>query len=268
MDTVGEIQKAMDEVAAYQRELAEALAQRDLERVTRLMGQLAVAERRRNRLLQAEATTTGGADPTPPIREQVIAALGLLGHPSAVSLVKEVSAARFGEVIQSNRLASLRRDEQRSWSATRRGTARSQARPTYITPALTYDRFAPMRGLLALSSWSLESRLVGPTSPRVDLLRIIIRLTTELDRGPDTPWAPDLRRLIWRFGRTVASSMPHSPDVSYIHVREAAQRELDQIVDVDTAERAEAADRARKLLDPEDQLFGTTMHITSAEAAG
>jgi hypothetical protein len=269
MESTAEIQAAMDEVARYQRELSDALSERDLEKVNHLMGQLAVAERRRNRLLQAEATVASGVDPTPPIREQVIAVLGLLGHPSSVSLIREVSAARFGEVIQTNRLASLRRDEQRSWRAAQRGTGRSQARPTYITPALTFDRFAPVRGILALSSWSLEDRLIGPTSPRADLLRIIIRLADELERGPDTPWAPQLRRLVWRFGRTVASSVPGGAGLTYIQVREAARNELHQIVEADAAERVDAAERARQQhLDPENQLFGSTLRAASSEALG
>lgn len=259
----------MDEVATYQVELAAALAERKLERVNQLMAQLAVAERRRNRLLQAAATASGSFDAAPPIREQVIVVLGLLGSPSPVSLLRDVSAARFGEMIQPSRLASLRRDEQRSWQAAQRGTARGQARPTYVTPALTYDRFAPMRGLLALSSWSLETRLIGPTSPRADLLRVIVRLCDESERAGDAPWAPDLRRLLWRFTRTIAGAIPNTDDFTYIRLRDAAQRELDQIADADTAERTEAAKRAHQL-QPEEQLFGTSLHnvSTSSEAAG
>ncbi|MET7951885.1 hypothetical protein [Micromonospora sp. NPDC005324] len=269
MDRAAEIKRVMDEVAAYQVDLAAALADRKLDRVAQLMAQLSVAERRRNRLLQAEATATGSFDAAPPIRDQVIAALSLLGSPSPVSLLRDVSAARFGEVIQPSRLASLRRDEQRSWQAAQRGTARGQARPTYVTPALTYDRFAPMRGQLALSSWPLETRLIGPTSPRADLLRVIVRLCNESERAGDAPWAADVRRLLWRFTRTIAASVPDTGDFTYIQLREAAQHELGQIADTDTAERHAAARRARKL-DPEAQLFGTSLQnvSTHVEAAG
>jgi len=268
MDRAAEIKQAMDKVAAYQAELARAVEARELERVNELMAQLSVAERRRNRLLQAEATAAGSAGSAPPIREQVIAVLGLLGSPSPVALVRDVSAARFGEIIQPSRLASLRRDEQRSWQAAQRGTTRSQARPTYVTPALTYDRFAPMRGVLALSSWSLEARLIGPTSPRADLLRVIARLCDEADHAGDAPWTPDLRRLLWKFTRTIAGAISADDELTNSRLRDAAQRELGQITDADKAERSGAAERARRL-DPEEQLFGTSLHVsTPSEAAG
>src|SRR5690606_26062484 len=39
----------------------------------------------------------------------------LLGRPAVVSLIRQVAAARYGDEIPGPRLASLRRDEHRSW---------------------------------------------------------------------------------------------------------------------------------------------------------
>ncbi|MDT5025094.1 MAG: hypothetical protein QOE61_1520, partial [Micromonosporaceae bacterium] len=245
----------MADVAQLQQRLAAALEAGDPGEVERLLAELSVAEKRRNRLLQRASTGPGGAfDVAPPIREQVASVLAILSRPASVSLIRDVATARFGEMIQPSRLASLRRDEQRSWQAAHRGTApgaRSLARPVYVVPALTFDRFAPVRGMLALSSWPLEIRLIAPASPRVDVLYAIIRLIGELDHSLDAPWAPNLRRLALRFGRTVAGSIEIRDGFDYTLIREAAERELRQILDADTAERAEAAQRARNQLDGE-----------------
>ncbi len=272
---MAEVQAAMAEVTHLQQRLAAALDADDLGEVERLLAELSVAEKRRNRLLQRASTGGGGAfDAAPPIREQVAAVLGILGRPASVSLIRDVAMARFGETIQPSRLASLRRDEQRSWQAAHRSAApgaRSLARPVYAVPALTFDRFAPVRGMLALSSWPLEIRLIAPASARVDVLHIIIRLIGELSHSPESPSAPNLRRLVWRFARTIAGAIETRDGFDYITVRDAAECELQQIADADTAERAEAADRARGQLDAETQLFGATMRLanrTSTEATG
>jgi hypothetical protein len=263
MPTMPEIHAAMAEVTALQQQLESALKAQDSEEVDKVLTELTVAEKRRNRLLQRAADTTGpGFDTAPPVREQVAAALRILSRPASVSLIRDVAGARFGEKIQASRLASLRRDEQRSWLATHRpggSSGRSLARPVYIIPALTYDRFAPVRGMLALSSWSLETRLVAPASPRVDILHVILRLVDELEHSADAPWAPDVRRLVWRFGRSVAGAIEGRGEFTYAQVRDAAERELRQIAEGDTAERREAAERARSQLDEETMLFGVTL---------
>ncbi len=275
MPSMVEVKAAMADVAALQERLATALSTEDHTEVDQLLAELSVAEKRRNRLLQrASAGTAGSFDAAPPVREQVAAVLGLLTRPSSVSLIRDVAAGRYGENIQPSRLASLRRDEQRSWRAAHRddgATARPLGRPVYVVPALTYDRFAPVRGMLALSSWPLDVRLIAPASPRVDILHVTIRLIDELDRAGDAPWTPNLRRLVWRFARSVAGAMDTRSGFDYAHVRAAAERELQQIADTDTAEREQAARRARARLDEDSQLFGTNLRLAeqpSTEAIG
>ena len=265
----------MAEVEALHQRLAVALEAGARDDVERLLAELSVVEKRRNRLLQRASPADGGYDAAPPVREQVAAVLNVLSRPASVALIRDVAQARFADIIQPSRLASLRRDEQRSWTAAHRGGgvagARSLARPVYIVPALTFDRFAPVRGMLALSSWTLETRLIAPASPRVDILHIIIRLVEELNASPDAPWAPDLRRLVWRFARTIAGAIQIRDGFDYAQVRDAAERELRQIADPDAAERAESAQRARKQLDDELQLFGAPLRLatrTSTEATG
>ena len=111
-----------------------------------------------------------------PAREQVHQALTLLGVPAAPKLIGAVHSAFFTGQLAASRLASLRRDEERSYRAA------PGARPYYLCPALTSDLLSPARALLCVSTWPLEQRIVGPLSPRVDFLTAAIR-TAEAARA-------------------------------------------------------------------------------------
>lgn len=259
----GDVQRALAEVAALQRELEAAYDAADAGRTERVMTELSAAERRRNRIMQrALAAGTPTYHAALPVREQVARALGLLARPAPVSLIRDVAATRFGNSIAGPRLASLRRDEHRSWRSARDSGHRAAGRPVYIVPALTYDRLAPVRGVLALSSWPLEVRLLAPASHRVDMLHMVDRLTAELAEGGTAPWAPDVERLLWRLAGTVPSAVEGSI-LETDRVRAAVAAELAQISEADTAERAGAADRARTQLDEEQQLFGARLTVVA-----
>jgi len=259
----GDVQRALAEVAALQRELEAAYEAEDAGRVERLLTELSAAERRRNRAMQ-RALASGAATyhAALPVREQVARVLGLLGRPTPVSLIRDVAAARFGDSIAGPRLASLRRDEHRSWRSARESGHRAAGRPVYLVPALTYDRLAPVRGLLALSAWPLEVRLVAPASYRVDMLHIVDRLAAELADGGDAPWTPDVERLLWRLAGTVPGAIEGST-MDLTRVRAAVAAELAQIQDADAAERVEAARRGRSQLDEEQQLFGARLTVVA-----
>ena len=67
--------------------------------------------------------------------------------------------AFFAGAIPSVRLTSLRRDEERSFRSA------PFARPYYMCAALTAELLAPARGVLAVSTWPLERRVIGSLSP-------------------------------------------------------------------------------------------------------
>lgn len=272
MSDTPDVPQVLAEVAELQSQLQRAYESGDAAAVDRLVSELAVVERRRNRAMQRSLpgpATTPGNRAALPVREQVGRVLGLLGRPTAVSMIRDVAAARFGDQIPGPRLASLRRDEHRSWRSAYRGqvadipTARA-GRPVYVVPALTYDRFAPVRGQLALSSWPLEQRLVAPASHRVDVLHAVDRLAGELATTPDASWAPDVERLLWRLAATVPGATDGSGPLDPEAVQSAAAAELSQLEEDDQRERAEAAERARSQLDEEQQLFGA--RLTTAPA--
>ena len=176
------------------------------------------------------------AGPLLPVREQVHQALTLLGAPAAHKLIVAVHDAFFGSALASARLTSLRRDEERSFRSA------PQARPYYICAALTSDLLAPARGLLAVSTWPMEQRVIGPLSPRVNYLEAAIRVAESILRVPSPGLAAV--RLLRRFAVNVPgaadSGKPRSPEA----VAEAAHAELEVHQDQDHAHRRAAAARA------------------------
>lgn len=191
-----------------------------------------------------------------PVREQVHQALTLLGVPSAPKLVGTVYAAFFPGEIAAGRLSSLRRDEERSFRTA------PYARPYYLCAALTADLLAPARGLLTVSTWPLERRIVGPLSPRTDFLTSAIRLAEHADArltGRGEP-NPDVQRLLWRF----ASNIPGAVDgtvgtVDPAVLAEAAREELEVHREADRRRRESAAGRALARLDDAERLFGSRL---------
>ncbi|MFG2091051.1 MULTISPECIES: hypothetical protein [unclassified Spirillospora] len=186
-----------------------------------------------------------------PVREQVHQALTLLGAPAAPKLIGSVYAAFFPGEIPGSRLTSLRRDEERSFRTA------PYARPYYLCAALTADLLAPARGLLTVSTWPLEQRIVGPLSPRTDFLTSAARLAEHAGRG--TP-SPDVQRLLWRFASNIPGAVTDTVGtVDPAVLAEAAEAELDVHRGQDRRRRASAAGRARAQLDDAELLFGSRL---------
>src|SRR5207237_10008386 len=104
------------------------------------------------------------------------------------------------------RLTSVRRDEERSFRVA------PFARPYYICAALTADLLAPARGLLAVSTWPAERRVIGPLSPRVDFLTAAIRVAEQIQSIADP--SPQALRLLWRFASNIPGGADNSGRVS------------------------------------------------------
>jgi hypothetical protein len=239
-----------------------------------LAGDPALASARRAELKRAEqawedalaaATDTAPASPPPeppgsllPLREQVYEALSLLQVPAAPRLIATVHEAFFGSTFPTAKVTSLKRDEERSFRTA------PFARPYYICAALSADYLSPSRGLLAVSTWPMERRVIGSLSPRVDFLTAAIRVADAIERIPTPPLSA--RRLLQRF----ASSIPGAPgeirdQVQPDVVRRAADAELSVHSEADSRMRREAADRARRQLADAEQLFGSKLKTAMEE---
>jgi hypothetical protein len=188
-----------------------------------------------------------------PIREQAHQALTILDAPAGPKLIAATHVAFLSEPVVTARLGSLRRDEERSF------VAQPFARPYYICPALTHDRFTPVRGLLAVSTWPLEQRISGPLGPRVDFLTHARRVGQQVARIEGAGHQPTLPA--WALLRRFALNIPGAyegygrPDAT--RVVEAADAEAAVHADADNTTRQSAATRAREqLTDPARLLFG------------
>jgi hypothetical protein len=209
----------------------------------------------------ASEPATGGrpgrrepAGPLIPLREQVHQALSLLTVPAAPRLIVTVHEAFFAASFPVARLTSLRRDEERSFRSA------PFARPYYICAALTADLLAPARGLLAISTWPMEKRVIGPLSPRVHYLTAAIRVAESIDRIPDA--GPAVRRLLWRFAANIPGAADSAGAMEPRQVAQAAQAELEVHEAADLGTRRPAAQRARRQLDDAAQLFGSRLQVS------
>ena len=172
--------------------------------------------------------------------------------PAAPKLIATVHEAFFGSTFPTTRVTSLKRDEERSFRTA------PFARPYYICAALSADYLSQSRGLLAVSTWPLELRVIGSLSPRVDFLTAASRVAEAIERIPEPPTAA--RRLLERFAASIPGASSGGGGAGGARpaaVREAAAAELTVHQDADAKTRRAAAERARKL-DGAEQLFGTT----------
>lgn len=190
-----------------------------------------------------------------PVREHVHRALTLLGAPAAPKLVLAVHEAFFSGELVAARLTSLRRDEERSFRAA------PMARPYYLCAALTADLLAPARGLLAVSTWPAANRMIGPLSPRVDLLTATIRLAGHLAEHPSP--GPDAHRVLWKLAASIPGVRGAPGSLDPAVVIDCAERELAVHRDEDSRRRHEAAERAATHLDQAARLFGARLAVTA-----
>jgi hypothetical protein len=244
----------------------EALLRGDNARATALRRELRSAERAWDEALDAAASAaeaaevvagpsdTGDGTPLLPLREQVHEALRLLAVPAAPRLIATVHEAFFATSFPSAKLTSLKRDEERSFRAA------PFSRPYYICAALTADLLAPSRGLLAVSTWPIQRRVIGSLSPRVDFLTAAIHIAGAVERL--TERVPAAERLLWRFAASIPGAGSEGrPE----QVKEAAEAELSVHIDEDTRTREAAAKRAREQLTDAERLFGARLR-TAHEA--
>ncbi|MEO5876228.1 MAG: hypothetical protein ABIQ26_14615 [Streptosporangiaceae bacterium] len=237
-------------IATLRTEVRLAVAGGDRGRARELRAELRRIEQAWDTAVMAPATPE--APRVIPVRDQVHHALNLLGVPSAPKLILGVHEAFFSGELAASQLTSLRRDEERSFRTA------PYARPFYLCAGLTADLLAPARGLLAVSTWPLPTRMIGPLSPRTDFLTAAISVAEHLERL-DTEPGPAARRLLWRFAAGIPRATGPHGSVEASAVRAAAHAELDVHLAADTVFRREAAQRADQQLDTPTQLFGARL---------
>jgi hypothetical protein len=255
-------------------EVRRAVASGDRDRASGLRAELREARRRWDESLDQLASRAGepADDAGPrgasartgallPAREQVHQALALIGAPAAPRLIITVHDAFYAAGgLASARLTSMRRDEERSFRSA------PYARPYYLCAALTADLLAPARGLLAISTWPMDRRIIGPLSPRVDYLTAAIRIG---ERIRDLSGASaESRRLLWRFAANIPHAATSFSTMNAGEIVRAARAELAVHEQADSAQRSAAAGRSRSQLDDAEQLFGAGLQMSRRRSAG
>ncbi|MET8358876.1 hypothetical protein [Micromonospora sp. NPDC005171] len=253
--------ETMDEleglISGLRAQIRRALSTGQRAKVPALRAELRAAEQRWDTGLQdIEGSDTGQAPLAPlpsgasllPMREQVHQVLTLLGVPAAPKLIVAVHDAFYAGELVSAKLTSLRRDEERSFRSA------PFARPYYLCSALAVDQWVSVRGLLAVSTWSLDRRMIGPLSPRVDFLSGAIRLAEHVERTGDP--GPQTSTLLWRFATNIPGAAESFGSARPAAIIAAARAELAVHDDSDRAQRKAAAEAARRRLDDVQQLFG------------
>lgn len=197
-----------------------------------------------------------------PLREDVLDTLDAIGVPAPPRLVSDVAAA-LGRRVPAERLASLRRDEERAY---RRNPG---ARPQWIVPGINALNLVAIPRLVASSAWPAVARLVGIRSARVDHLRTLLSLTDRWERGLVSAHArPRLDALIRRLADSVANATDPGEELDGRRIREAVQAELAHVEPLDREERERAA-RLLSELPPDQQLWGLDERaLREAEDAG
>jgi hypothetical protein len=264
-------QEQDDEAIALARRLAEAVAAGDRAEAIRLThelgGRLAgtgadVAPEDHTPAFTAPPTVVPikkRASSSRSSRQVVAGALAEIGVPCRAKVLADYAEARSGERIEPRTLAALRRDERRAWG-------KSRARPVFIVPALEGRFFQPMRGLLTLSDWPLERRLVGPWSERADHLAATIQLARQLAwlNTRDSAAAERLAPVVAGMARSIPGAL-EGGEVDTARVETAAEAERAALAARDEPWRHEAAARARTQLTEEQQLWGASIGVVAQD---
>lgn len=248
--TAAEIAELTELLSARATSLQEAAAAGDMQRINDLNEEMATALDRL-RSLQRGARRRDDKPAPQGTRNLVLDALAELGAPVEGRMMSQYLLARFGQEVPTSRYASLRRDERRAGDMTLN-------RPSLVA-VLDSSHFTPVHGLLARSTWPLESRIAAPRSKRVFLLQATRTMITKLPwlREAESSVAGAVERLAADVARTVPGATQGawtSLDVDM--ATHAIDAELEVLLEVDLPQRLEAAERATRL-SPMEQLFGS-----------
>lgn len=250
--------KALDEVegqmARLRTEMRVAAEASDTALLSDLRSRLESAQDHWFTLLGVPANPPAAAiaelRPLKSVRERVLQTLNLIGAPASQKTIRAVHEAFFGGTpLSSARMASLRRDEERSFRSHR-------VVRTHVCPALLAQSFRSARSVLASSAWPLHQRLLAPGTDQVNYLTMAINLADAAagTAGENHGDGDAINALLASIAANIPGLAGNKP-ASAARIRDAAQRELDRLLPADRAARDQAARTAAKL-PPAEQMFG------------
>jgi hypothetical protein len=260
-----DLAQVLKNAARLADEAADALRRGDSETAYRLQREAENTWWRARRLGQRQASRPARLR-APSAREQAVTALTELSVPSSPKQIAAYAEARTGERFDVRALASIRRDEYRSWAS-------GSKRDAYLVPGLEGPWFVAGRGRLALSHWPLWQRIIGPLSPRADHLRLCLQLVEQIQIiGGKAEVGMRIRNLLPEYARSVPGAMqeawPSGDEVDVSRVRRAVLSELELIQTEDENSRKREAERAMRKLNDEQLIWGGSMPQVVAGTSG
>jgi len=187
-------------------------------------------------------------------RSVALDALDLIHLPSTPRLIAWVAEARSGVPFNPKNLTTGKRDDRARWERYRRD---GRTPPPMFAPALSGSLFEPVRALLCLSTWPLESRVVTAHSPRADHPAALLAVLDEADRLAG--YEPEAAKRLMNLASRLATGLPggHFDVVKDpVVLRRVATEELGRFKEVVTDERSAAAKRAGMLADEGARIWG------------
>jgi hypothetical protein len=131
---------------------------------------------------------TEQAGPKRSVRDVVLGSLDELCWPTYARELTQYCKARFGRDIPPSRFGPLAKDEINAF--------RSSKRPVWLCFALTSDRHQAIKRLLCRSDWPLDWRMFGPSSGRVQYLKITARLCELATKFESSASDPEMLRIL------------------------------------------------------------------------
>lgn len=253
---VNTLANVLKQIGRLTQASAKALERSDFDQAARLQQEADAAWVQARRLGRHHARDT--ERPTlsrlPSVRERAVGAVTELNVPSSPRLIAAYCEARTGDPFDLRSIASIRRDEHRSWKS-------GSTRDTYLVPALEGPWLEAGRGKFVLSHWPLAQRIIGPLSPRVDHVKVCIHLATQVESlGRKSDAAARMSTLLAEYARSVPGALKDpwnpGPDLDIARIRAAAIAELDLIQGEDENWRKSEAERAARRLSVAQQLWG------------
>jgi hypothetical protein len=252
-----DLTELLQEASRLATEAAEAASRGDIDRALRLQDAVDEANRRVRRLARLQDRKAALPARGPNGRQRAVAALTELDVACSPKEIATYAQARAGEPFDLRTLASVRRDERRSWDS-------GSHRDTYIVPTLEGPWLVAGRGRFGLSHWELWRRVIGPLSPRADHLRACRHLAEHAERlqSLDPVAAERLLELLAGYARSVPGALEHpwsaGGEIDLGQLRLAVDAELELIGGEDETFRREQAARATRQLSDEQRLWGAT----------
>jgi hypothetical protein len=250
----------MNDAARLAKQAAEAAAVGDVETAMakhREAGRVMV----RARELTVQRKRVANRVREPSVREQAIVALTELNVPSAPREIVAFIEAKRGRAFDVRALASIRRDEHRAWQI-------GSKRDTFLLPALEGPFLVASRGRFALSHWPLWQRIIGPLTTRADHLRVTLALIDAIEhpssvQTTDAQRGTRVRTLLAVYARSIPGAVEDAwsdpSELDLARIRRAARSELTLIGREDERMRRDQAERAARILNEEQRLWGREM---------